>query len=258
MVMRRAGVPGRLAAGRHAVLFLATSAVSFVALALSGILLATGVLHRPVALSAVVAPAAGAIVVLAVALAVALRAPRAAAPTSRIGRALRFLHYGARDTYDVLLHGDRFLILGAVTYYAADVAALAAAFHAVGANAPSPAVFVLAYTLGHAGALMPTPAGVVGTEGGLIAAFSAYGAAPGPATAAVLGYRVFQLGLPAILGGICMVRIRRTLARGTRSPLASASGDHRGPDQQEREPAYAQRRQADLVQAQNAEAVEDR
>ena len=32
------------------------------------------------------------------------------------------------------------------------------------------------------------------------------------ATAAVLGYRVFQLGLPAILGAISMLRIRKLLA----------------------------------------------
>jgi hypothetical protein len=28
----------------------------------------------------------------------------------------------------------------------------------------------------------------------------------------VLGYRVFQLGLPAILGGLCLLRIRSQLA----------------------------------------------
>src|SRR3954454_11797882 len=44
LVMRRAGVPGALAARRHAVLFLSTSGVSFVALALAGLLVSAGVL----------------------------------------------------------------------------------------------------------------------------------------------------------------------------------------------------------------------
>lgn len=220
VAMRRAGVPSDLAARRHAVLFLATSAVSFVALVVVGLLLTAGVLPRDVALSAVAAPSAGALVVLVVALGVALRPPRPGKPTSRIGRALRFVHDGARDTIDVLLHGDRYLVVGAVAYYACDVAALACAFHAVGADAPPFGLFVMAYTLGHAGALLPTPAGLGGTEGGLIGMFSAYGADPAAATAAVLGYRVFQLGLPALLGGIAIVRIRRQLARGVRSELA--------------------------------------
>lgn len=221
LVMRRAGVPGDLAARRHAALFLATSAVSLVALLLAGTLLAVGILPRDVALSAVVAPAGGAAAVLLGSLAVALRRPRASEPHSRIGRALHFIHGGARATLEVLLHGDRLFVLGAVTYFAADVLSLAAAFHAVSAAAPPVGVFVVAYTLGHAGALLPTPGGIGGTEGGLIGAFSAYGASPAAATAAVLLYRVFQLGLPAVLGGLCMLRIRRQLARGSRSPLAT-------------------------------------
>src|SRR3954451_1614857 len=44
LVMRRAGFPAKLATERHAVLFLATSAVSFVALVLAGVLVACGVL----------------------------------------------------------------------------------------------------------------------------------------------------------------------------------------------------------------------
>jgi hypothetical protein len=42
--------------------------------------------------------------------------------------------------------------------------------------------------------------------------FVAFGTPLSLATAAVLGYRVFQLGLPAVLGGIAMLRIRSLLA----------------------------------------------
>src|SRR3954470_5389753 len=86
LVMRRAGFPAKLATERHAVLFLATSAVSFVALALAGVLVATDVLGSDEPLSLTLGPAAAAIVGFAVAIATARRArPRAAASAGRPG-----------------------------------------------------------------------------------------------------------------------------------------------------------------------------
>jgi len=41
---------------------------------------------------------------------------------------------------------------------------------------------------------------------------AAYGTPISTAAAAVLAYRVFQLGLPAILGAVSLWRIQRTLA----------------------------------------------
>ena len=65
---------------------------------------------------------------------------------------------------------------------------------------------------GRQGALLPTPGGVGGTEGGLIGAFVAYGTSLPLAAAAVVGYRVFQLGLPALFGAVALVRVQRVLA----------------------------------------------
>src|SRR3954447_23196174 len=59
-VMRRLGVPGHLADQRHAALFLATSAVSFFALALAGYGEAIGLLAGDVALTWTLVPAVGA------------------------------------------------------------------------------------------------------------------------------------------------------------------------------------------------------
>ena len=73
-------------------------------------------------------------------------------------------------------------------------------------------MFVLAYTLGHAGALIPTPGGVGGTDGGLIGMFALMDTPLPLATAAVLGYRVFQLGIPIVLGAVSLVRIRGRLS----------------------------------------------
>jgi uncharacterized membrane protein YbhN (UPF0104 family) len=217
-VMRRIGVPRELADQRHAALFLATSAVGFFALVLAGTGVAVGVLPGDVSLVASALPAAGAAALIAIATVYA-RLPPAAPPAAGAGRVrtalwrLRtFLHDSVRTTVDLLRHGDPLFALGAISYYAFDVACLACSFQAFGGGAPPLGVFVLAYTLGHAGALLPTPGGVGGTEGGLIGMFVAYGAPLDLAAAAVLGYRVFQLGLPAVLGAISLLRIRYVLA----------------------------------------------
>jgi uncharacterized membrane protein YbhN (UPF0104 family) len=215
-VMRKVGVPGDLAAQRHAALFLATSAVGFFALVLFGTGEAIGLLPGDVSLAASALPALGAAGIIALAIAWA-RLPPPAEPSggrvrSTLWRLRRFLHDGVRTTVELLRHGDRLLAVGAISYYAFDVASLACSFQAFGGDAPPLGVFVLAYTLGHAGALLPTPGGIGGTEGGLIGMFVAYGAQLDLAAAAVLGYRVFQLGLPALLGSISLLRIRYILA----------------------------------------------
>jgi putative heme transporter len=215
-VMRRVGVPPALADRRHAALFLATSAVGFFALVLAGTAEAIGQLPGDVSLLASALPAAGAAALIALAIVYARLPP---APPPRRGRVRmllwrlrRFLHGSVRTTVELLRHGDRLLAAGAISYYAFDVACLACSFQAFGGGAPPLGVFVLAYTLGHAGALLPTPGGVGGTEGGLIGMFVAYGTPIDLAAAAVLGYRVFQLGLPLVLGAISLLRIRYVLA----------------------------------------------
>jgi uncharacterized membrane protein YbhN (UPF0104 family) len=215
-VMRRVGVPTDLAAQRHAALFLATSAVGFFALVLAGTGEAVGLLPGDVSLAAAALPAAAGAAVIGVAIVYARLPPAPQPPAGRVRIALwrlrRFVHDGVRTTVYLLRHGDRLLIAGAVTYYAFDVTSLGCSFQAFGGGAPPVGLFVLAYTLGHAGALLPTPGGVGGTEGGLIGMFVAYGTPLDLAAAAVLGYRVFQLGLPALLGAISLLRIRYVLA----------------------------------------------
>ena len=213
-VLTRLGVPADLAASRHAALFLTTSTVSFVALVFAGLV---GALLGQASLVATLVPA----LVAAVAITLAVLFAYTESPAEPEGagrvrmllwRVRTFTHDGVRTTVELLRHGDKLLIFGSFTYFAFDVAALGCAFQAFGGGAPSLGVFVLAYALGHAGALLPTPGGVGGTEGGLIGMFVAYGAPLDLAAAAVLGYRVFQLGLPAVLGALSLLRIRYVLA----------------------------------------------
>jgi uncharacterized membrane protein YbhN (UPF0104 family) len=225
-VMRRVGVPGDLAAQRHAALFLVTSAVGFFALVLAGTGEAIGLLPGDVSLAASAIPAAGAAVFIGLAIVYA-RLPPAPPPAggrvrTAIWRLRRFLHDSVGTTVDLIQRGDRLLIAGAIGYYAFDVASLGCSFQAFGGGAPPVGVFILAYTLGHAGALLPTPGGVGGTEGGLIGMFVAYGTPLDVAAAAVVGYRVFQLGLPAVLGAISLLRIRYILAHPPPRELVAA------------------------------------
>jgi uncharacterized membrane protein YbhN (UPF0104 family) len=101
-------------------------------------------------------------------------------------------------------------LLGALGYLGFDIAALLVAFAAFGSHkALAPLVF--GYVVGQLGGLIPLPGGIGGTDGGLIGALVLYGSSLSTATAAVLAYRAFQVGVPAILGAIAFVGLRHTL-----------------------------------------------
>jgi uncharacterized membrane protein YbhN (UPF0104 family) len=58
----------------------------------------------------------------------------------------------------------------------------------------------MGYVIGSLVSALPTPGGLVATEGGLVGALVLYGAPAGPAVVAVLLYRAITLVLPTILG----------------------------------------------------------
>ena len=113
------------------------------------------------------------------------------------------------------------MIAGAIGYFAFDVAALAAAFHAVGSAGLPIGLLVLAYTLGHGGALVPIPGSA---EGGLIGMFVLYGMSVPTATAAVLAYRALHAGVPMLLGAIGLADVRRLLRAAQHQPDLDSSG----------------------------------
>jgi uncharacterized membrane protein YbhN (UPF0104 family) len=211
-VMRHAGVPTAYAAERHAALFLVTSSVGLAALTVFGTIgLAIGHPAFTLALVPLVIGAGGTLLALGFASTRVPAQPARGRLRMLVWRLWQFLHGGVRTSLRLLVHGDRTLAIGAVAYYAFDVASLGAAFQALGGGAPTMATFVLAYTVGHAGAFVPTPGGVGGVDGGLIGSFVLYGASLPTATAAVLAYRIFQLGVPIVLGAIGLLRIRAQL-----------------------------------------------
>ena len=217
VVLRRAGVPIDVAAPRSAALFLLTSATSFAVIAFAGIAVGVGLLPGDVSWVGTLLPAALAVVVMC-AVAALGRLPVGegakgggrAARWRRRGAAL--LRDGVQESRSLLRTHDPLLIAGCVGYLAFSIAAVGAAFQAFGGGGPPIGMFLLAYTLGQVGSLIPTPGGLGGTEGGLIGMFVVYGAPAAPAAAAVLLYRVFQLGLPTLFGLLAFRQIRRRLA----------------------------------------------
>lgn len=214
--LRKAGMSTERIGRGTVAFFLITSSVNFATAACAGAAVTFGLLAGAgvaPALTAVPAALAAAAIVGVHFLPRLLDRPRS--PSGRMSRGLAkggiALSAGIRDAGTLVRSGSPLVIAGAVGYMALDLAALAAAFAAVG-SPPPVGMLALAYVVGQLGALIPLPGGVGGTDGGLIAALVLYGTPLAPAVGAVLAYRAFQLGLPALLGALAVFRLPRLLS----------------------------------------------
>jgi uncharacterized membrane protein YbhN (UPF0104 family) len=225
--LRQGGMSTQYIARRSIAFFVLTSIPNFAFAAVLGPLLLTGWFagHVPVVLTLVLSIAAWAAAVV-VALLPRLLAridpdKRRGAVASKSRAAAVALEHGIRDTGRLLGSGQWQAIAGAIGYLVFDIAALVAAFAAFGGGmALAPLIF--AYVIGQLGGLIPLPAGIGGTDGGLIGALVLYGSSLPQAAAAVLAYRLFQLGVPAVLGSLAFMRLRRTLSRSSAPAAACA------------------------------------
>jgi uncharacterized membrane protein YbhN (UPF0104 family) len=235
--LKRTGEPTDRLAPRTVAFFLITSSVNFLTAVVAGFALALGLLpgDAPLALTAGPAALALAAIVAVLALPRVLGADDAAPRSGRLGRALSAvrgaLGDGVLEARALVASGSVAVIAGAVGYMALDLAALTAAFAAIG-SVPPVGALLLAYVLGQLGGLIPLPGGIGGADSGVIGALVLYGTPLPEAAAAVLAYRAFQLGLPAILGALSLLRLpgaleRRTAGEGGRviafpAPVAAA------------------------------------
>jgi uncharacterized membrane protein YbhN (UPF0104 family) len=234
--LNRAGMSAGHIARRSVAFFLITSSTNFVVAVLAGLGLVTGVLPGTGNLALAAVPAALAVGVIATVLLLPRILPekpaedddgeQGPATSARLARVrLRLAHTGAtvaegvRDAGALLRSGRPSVIGGAAGYLICDMLALIAAFHAFG-HAPPAGDFLMAYVIGQLGGLVPLPGGVGGTDGGLVAALALYGTPLASATAAVLAYRAFQLGLPALAGTVAFGRLRQTLQHDSRAAAA--------------------------------------
>jgi len=230
--LRRTGMPAERIGRRTVAFYVLTSAVNFTTAVLAGGLLALGVLAGGGSTALTAGPALAAALVIAGVLLLPRALASRAASAPRSGRAGRIiatvrgaLSAGIGDAVLLTRSGNPQIIGGAIGYMALDAAALGAAFAALG-TVPPIGVLLLAYVVGQLGGLIPLPGGVGGADGGLIAALVLYGTPLAAAAAAVLAYRAFQLGLPALLGAVALARLPGVVER---APAADAICEPRPP-----------------------------
>jgi uncharacterized membrane protein YbhN (UPF0104 family) len=233
VILIRSGIPSAFAASRSAVLFLVTSAVSGGALIVFGLLEAANLLPGDASLAATLIPGlAGVLIVAAIILLPRVVPQLDADKGGKIHRAIALAQawlVGTVDTSIEMVVGRReiLLIAGSIGYYAFDVASMGAAFEALGGGGPALGLFVLAYTIGHAGAIIPLPGSA---EGGLVGAFTLYGSSLSLAVGGILLYRVFHAGVPFLLGALGLADMGRqrrragTIVPGADGALVAANG----------------------------------
>ena len=93
-----------------------------------------------------------------------------------------------------------------------DLAVLGVAFKAIGVSPPI-GVLALGYLIGMLGGNVPVPGGIGGIDAGLIGTLTLFHEPLAASTVAVLTYHTVSLWVPALLGSVAFVRLRRTLQR---------------------------------------------
>jgi uncharacterized membrane protein YbhN (UPF0104 family) len=200
----------RRVAERSAVLFLLTSAINVITLAVVGFALFVGLLpgKRNWALSLLPGIAGVATFLLFLAL------PRVAerlAQTRSHGRLRTFLleiAVSIRLTERILFSRD-WRLIGAIGYLWFDIAVLVACFAAIGAVPPLVSI-VLAYQIGYLTNVVPIPGGIGVLDAGLVGMLVLYGVPASHATAATVVYHGIALWVPAMWGTIAFLVLQRS------------------------------------------------
>jgi uncharacterized membrane protein YbhN (UPF0104 family) len=225
--LRRAGLDRRTVAAQMVTFITMLYGVYMMALVIFGIGLRTGVLPGGGSFAITIVPAIFGGSVIALFLALTLIPGdvegRLAAWQARRGahrRGTRLLARivtlpalaasGVRGALGVVRSRDP-LALGAIAWWAFDIATLWASFKAFGAS-PALSVVVMAYFVGMFANVLPLPGGIGGVDGGMIGAFIAFGVSAPIAVVAVLVYRAFAFWLPTVPGAIAYVQLRRRVA----------------------------------------------
>jgi uncharacterized protein (TIRG00374 family) len=102
---------------------------------------------------------------------------------------------------------------GALAYWLMDNLVLYACLAAFG-HAPSVWVVGMAYLVGMLANAIPVPGGFLAVEGGLVGMLVLFGVRPASQVlAAVLIYRAISLWIPAVIGSLAFLSLRREIAK---------------------------------------------
>jgi putative heme transporter len=226
--LRKAGMPRRQTACRMVAFMVLLYAVYMVALVVFGILLYLGVLsgENPVGLTIVPAGIAFALVVVFLLIALIpedierrlegfSQGYRFTRFARRLAAAPATLASGTRTAIDFVRRPSRggLAVLGAIGFWAANIAILWAAFHAYNVHVPL-GVVVQGFFVGMVANLFPfAPGGVGAVDAGMIGTFVLFGLPSAAVFAAVLTYRLIAFWLPIPPGIAAFIQLRRTVHR---------------------------------------------
>jgi uncharacterized protein (TIRG00374 family) len=232
--LRRAGMRKRTVADKTIAFLVLTYFPYALAVVICGFGLHWGLFAGANPFSLTFLPAVVALILMAATLAIAViptdlqarlrglkREGRLGRLTHKLAAAPASSSAGVRDAIKHLRSRDPAL-LGAVLFWAFQIAVLWAAFHAFG-NSPPMAVLIQGFFVGMLGNLLPMPGGVGGVEGGMVGAFHAFGVSFDLALVAVLVFRAFTFWLPLLPGVVAYFRLRRTVDGWKHDRAASAA-----------------------------------
>ncbi len=218
-VLRSKGVSVDRIARRSVLIFALTSAVNVGAVVIIGVPMWLGLLPGSHRALLTLLPAALGLATIFGTLALAAWARRAALRRAdgggRRAVALRALADGVQDALRLIAEHD-WRLLGGIAYWLFDNLALYACLAAFG-DAPSFWVVAMAYLVGMLANSIPIPAGLVAVEGGLVGMLLLFGVRPAShVVVAVVIYRVVSLWIPAVIGSLAFLSLRREIGK----PLA--------------------------------------
>jgi uncharacterized protein (TIRG00374 family) len=233
--LRRSGLEARVVACRMIAFLVLLYIVYLGALVIDGIGLRTGIFPGESPFAITVVPAIFGAVLIAIILALSFlpedierRLERSAQGSSRAARWFAkavtipaSVASGVRTALAIVRSRNPGA-LGAVVWWAFDIAVLWACLNAFG-DPPTVPVVVMAYFVGMLGNTLPLPGGIGGVDGGMIGALIALGVSSGLAVVGVLVYRIFSFWLPTVPGAIAYLQLRRTVQRWRNEPAQEAA-----------------------------------
>lgn len=218
--LQKGGMKARQIATSMATFYVVLYGIYMACLAGFGFGLASGLFAGPAPAGLTVAPAIFGGLVITAALVIGWISPglehrpgsQSEAKRTRVRRALSTaaatVSSGVRGGV-ALLRAPSVGLLGAVGWWAFDIAVLWVCLKAFGAN-PGGAVIVMAYFVGMAANVLPVPGGIGAVDGGIVAALVGFGVPAGTALVGVLSYRAVAFWLPIVPGVHAYLQLLRS------------------------------------------------
>ena len=209
MLVERGASPG-VVVKRSAVLFLLTSAINLITLALAGFAVWFGILPGTSNALLSLVPAVVAVVAFFGFMALPWLTDRFVPEghPGHLAAVARTTSETVRATMEVLFTTD-WRLIGAFGFLWFDIGVLAVCFWATG-HTPPLTTIVLAYQIGYLSNFLPIPGGIGVLDGSFVGMFVLFGVAAAPATSATLVYHAISLWVPATWGTVAFLMLQRS------------------------------------------------